>query len=51
MTASILLSFLHLSDARIGSANRRVLFFVDKHLAHPPGTTFLRNIKEIFLPD
>jgi hypothetical protein len=37
-------------DARMGSANRRVLLFLDKCPAHPSDTTILKNIKVIFFP-
>jgi hypothetical protein len=34
----------------MGSSNRKVLLFVDKCPAHPPDTTFLKNVKVVFLP-
>jgi hypothetical protein len=50
MTAKIFLDFLRQFDARMGSSNRKVLLFVDKCPAHPPDTTFLKNVKFVFLP-
>jgi hypothetical protein len=32
------------------SSSRNMLFFVDKCPAHPTDTTFLENIKVVFLP-
>ncbi|XP_049946980.1 tigger transposable element-derived protein 6-like [Schistocerca serialis cubense] len=37
-------------DAKMGSAARKVLLFVDICAAHPPDVSFLRNVKVIFLP-
>jgi hypothetical protein len=34
----------------MGSSNRKVLLFVDKCPAHPPDTTFFKNVKVVFLP-
>jgi hypothetical protein len=48
--ANIFLNFLHQFDARTGSSNRIVLVFADKCLAHLPETTFLKNVKVVFLP-
>jgi hypothetical protein len=37
-------------DARMESSNINMMLFVDKFPAHPPDTTFFKNIKEAFLP-
>jgi hypothetical protein len=34
----------------MGLSNRKVLLFVDKCPVHPPDTTFLKNVKVVFLP-
>lgn len=48
--SEIFLNFLREFDAKMGSAARKVLLFVDRCAAHPPDTSFLRNVKVVFLP-
>jgi hypothetical protein len=50
MMTKIFVDFLHQFDARMGSASRKVLVFLDKCPAHSLDTIFLNNIKVIFLP-
>ncbi|KAG0417050.1 hypothetical protein HPB47_005912 [Ixodes persulcatus] len=42
--------FLQYLDGRLGSKDRKGLLFLDNCLAHPKDTSFLRNLRVLFLP-
>jgi hypothetical protein len=49
VTMTIFLDVLKEFDARMGSAGRKVILFIDRCAAHPLNTPFLRNVKVVFL--
>jgi hypothetical protein len=50
MMANTFLHLLSQCDARMESSNRNIMLFVDKCPVHPLDTTFLKNVKAVFLP-
>lgn len=50
MTGALFTEFLTFLDARMRAANRRILLVLDNCAAHPVDTSWLQNVKVIFLP-
>lgn len=50
VTTKVFESWLRGIDARMGAKNRKIIMLVDQCSAHPPDTTYLRNIKVKFFP-
>ncbi|XP_072145362.1 tigger transposable element-derived protein 6-like [Dermacentor andersoni] len=50
MTGALFTELLTFLDARMRAANRRILLVLDNCAAHPVDTSWLQNVKVIFLP-
>ncbi|KAM7304477.1 tigger transposable element-derived protein 6-like [Ixodes scapularis] len=50
MTSSLFEVFLRYLDGRLGCKHRKGLLFLDNCSAHPKDTSFLRNLRVVFLP-